>query len=201
MNGPHDRNEGRSDAARDLRAQPRTLDELLLGGRDETKVENEREQTTGAASQLPSQEQIDSWLDDIGLQEMSPPGRLTDRKSTSPQATQRQQQSSNTKNQGRPHRAQAHRNRKRRSYVDPPSEGVFKMDEAITGALVLEIVFVAAWWIVGQLAATALVPGLEPAHVVMGSLVVGTLAGAWVWNRRRAKRIAKARHLRGELPT
>ena len=71
----------------------------------------------------------------------------------------------------------------------------------ITGALVLEIVFVLSWWIIGQLAATTLVPGLQSLDTIICSLGVGILAGAWVWNRRRAKRIAKARHLRGELPT
>lgn len=62
-------------------------------------------------------------------------------------------------------------------------------------------VFFALRWTLGRLADEIAVPQAVAAHPSLIALAVGAGIGASLWSARRAKRINRAKHLRGELPT
>lgn len=197
MNEPHRRNEVQPDTGPGRRREPRTLDELLAEVRDETEGNGRATETRSSdPSGDPRPPKTPSRMPGRSRKEAA--GETPRRRKSSGKKTP-----GSTRNLGakpRP-RKKTRPRRKRRPYVDPPSGAMFDAEEVTTGLLVLALVFVSACWVTQQASAFALVLGLPEPHRTLGCLLAGAWAGAWVWNRRRAKRVAKARHLRGELPT
>lgn len=84
---------------------------------------------------------------------------------------------------------------------DLPPENLVIPGELVLAAITATAVFCLLYWALGGLAGMVYLPHVLLDHRLPISLLASSAAGTLLWSISRAKRIAKARHLRGELPT
>lgn len=82
-----------------------------------------------------------------------------------------------------------------------PPVGLITPGELVLAMTAACAVFFALWWVLGGLAVEIGLPQVLVARRWLIALAVGAGIGTSLWIARRAKRINRAKHLRGELPT